>query len=87
MEPLLKSKKQIAKLLLQDKRFSEAKKIILEMIKISGANGSVNNKTFIKLGDVCMELNEYDEALKYILYKVRQKHNLIHSIHNVNDYY
>ena len=59
MEP----RKRRAKLLLKDKKFREAKDLILDIANDDNAHNDY--KIFNKLGDICMKLNEYDSALNY----------------------
>eukprot|EP01084_Bolivina_argentea_P254324 427538_1 len=54
-------RKQKAKQLIHNKQFREAKQLIRHMIE----DGDHNYKLYAKLADVCLQLKEFNQALKY----------------------
>ena len=57
------ARKRGAKLLLKERKFRDAKDLILDIVN---DNQSKNDyKIFNKLGDICLQLYEYSNALKY----------------------
>ena len=61
MDYTMDAKKQHAKLLLKNGQFRDAKQTILNIID----GGQADYKIFNKLGDVCLELKEYEDAYEY----------------------
>ena len=56
-------RKEAAKQLLANKQFAAAKALILQMVD----DGNAHYKTFQKLGDISLELDQHEEALQYYL--------------------